>query len=80
MGWCDLKAELGSFLSDELDLLLAVSLLVILCTFVDVLLTILEHTIDQSGEPMSHSSDGFWGAEPATQASVLRAEVGLAFQ
>jgi hypothetical protein len=33
---------LGGLLSDELDLLLAVSWLVILCTFVDVLLTILQ--------------------------------------
>jgi hypothetical protein len=24
MGWCDLQAKLGGFLSDELDLLLAV--------------------------------------------------------
>jgi len=80
MGWCDLHAELGSLPSDELDLLLAVSLLVILCTFVDVLLTIPQHSIGQSSEPMSHSGDGFWGAEPATQAAVLRAEVGLASQ
>jgi hypothetical protein len=71
---------LGGLLSDELDLLLAVSSLVILCTFVDVLLTILQHSIDQSGKPMSHSGDGFWGAELAAQAAVLRAEVGLTSQ
>jgi hypothetical protein len=63
---------LCSFLSEKLDLLLAVPSLVILCTFVDVLLTILQNSIDQSSEPMSDSGDGFWGAEPATQAAVLR--------
>jgi hypothetical protein len=39
MSWCDLQAELGGLLSDELDLLLAVSLLVVFRPFVDVLLT-----------------------------------------
>jgi hypothetical protein len=43
---------LGSLPSDELDLLLAVSSLVIFCTFVDVLLTTLQHSIDQPSEPM----------------------------
>jgi hypothetical protein len=40
---CYLQAELGGLLSDELDLLLAVSLLVVFRTFVDVLLTMLQH-------------------------------------
>jgi len=71
---------LGSLFSDELDLLLAVSSVVILCTFVDVLLTILQHSIDQSSEPMRHRRDGFRGAKPAAQAAVLRPEVGLAFR
>lgn len=53
MGLRDLWAELGGFLSDELDLLLAVPLLVVFATFVDVV-TILQHSIDQPGEPMSH--------------------------
>ena len=80
MGWCDLQAELGGFLSGELDLLLTVSLLVVFRAFVDVLLTILQHPINQSGKPMSHGSDGFRGAELAAQASVLYAEVRLASQ
>jgi len=71
---------LGGLLSEELDLLLAVSSLVILCTFIDVVLTILQHSIDQSSEPMSHRRDGFRGAKPGAQAAVLRPEVGLAFQ
>jgi hypothetical protein len=65
MGGCDLQAELGCFLSDELDLLLAVSSLVVFGAFIDVLLPIFEHSIDQSGEAMSHRSDGFRGTELA---------------
>jgi hypothetical protein len=76
--WCDLQAELGGVLSDEPDLLLAVSLLVVFRPFVDVLLTILQHAIDQSGEAVRHGGDGFRSVEPGTQASVLRAETGLA--
>ena len=53
------RPEFGGLLSDELDLLLAVSLLVVLSPFVDVLLTILQHSIDESGKPMSHGCDGF---------------------
>ena len=80
MGCCDLQAELGCFLSEELDLLLAVSLLIVFRTFVDVMLTILEHSIDQSGEPMGHCGDGFRSAKLAAQASVLRTEVRPASQ
>ena len=80
MGWCDLQAEFSGLLFQEVDLLLAVSLLIVFRTFVDVVLAILEHSIDESGEPMGHSSDGFRGAKLAAQASVLRAEVGLASQ
>ncbi len=80
MSWCDLQAELGGLLSDELDLLLAVSLLVVFRPFVDVLLTILQHAIDQSGEAVRHGGDGFGSTELGAQASVLRAEIGLASQ
>lgn len=48
MSWCDLQAELGGLFSEELDLLVAVSLLVVLRPFVDVVLTILQHAVDQS--------------------------------
>ena len=71
---------MGRLLSDELDLLLAVPLLIVFRASVDVLLTIFQHSIDQSGQPVSHGGDGFRGAELAAQASVLRAEVGLASQ
>ena len=71
---------MGSLSSDELDLLSVVSSLVIFCTFVDVLLTILQHSIDQPSKPMSHRGYGSRGAELAAQAAVLRAEVGLASQ
>ena len=49
MSWCDLQAELGGFLSDELDLLLAVPLLVVFRAVVDVLLTVPQHAIDPAG-------------------------------
>ena len=55
-------------------------MLIVFRTFVDVVLAILEHSIDESGEPMGHSSDGFRGARLASQASVLRAEVRLTLQ
>ena len=70
----------AAFFLGEIDLLLVVSLLVVLRAFVDVLLTILQHAVDESGEPMGHSSEGFRGAKLAAQASVLCAEVGLASQ
>ena len=48
---CDLETQLGCFLSEELDLLSAVSVLVVLSAFVNVVLTILQHAIDQSSGP-----------------------------
>jgi hypothetical protein len=44
-----------------------VSLFVVLSAFIDVLLTVLQHSID---EPASHGRDGFRGTEPAAQASA----------
>jgi hypothetical protein len=80
MGRCDLQAELCGFFPEELDLLLAVSSFVVFRTFVYVMLTILQHSIDESGEAMSHGGNGFRSAELAAQASVLRTKVRLAFQ
>jgi hypothetical protein len=48
--------------------------------FVDILLTIFWHAIDQSGEAVRHSGDGFERTELGAQASVLHAYVGLAPQ
>ena len=59
MGCCYLEAELCGLLPEEVDLLLAVSLLIVFRAFVDVVLTILQHAIDQSGEPMSHAVMAF---------------------
>jgi len=42
-----------------LDLLLAISLVVIRGAFVEVVLAVLEHSIDESGESVSHGSDSF---------------------
>ena len=53
-------------------------LLVVLSPFVDVLLTVLQHSIDQSGEAVSHGGDGLRGTELGAQTAVLRAEVGAA--
>ncbi len=64
--------------TNELDLLLAVSLLVVFRTFVDVLLTILQHPINQSGKPVGHRRNGFGGAELGAQAAVLGSKVALA--
>src|SRR5260221_14281131 len=79
MSWCDLQAELGGLLSDELDLLLAVSLLVVFRPFVDVLLTILQHAIDQSGEAVRHGGDGFWGTPACSPTGGLPARIRLGF-
>jgi hypothetical protein len=56
---------LGGIFSEELDLLLAISSFVVFRTLIDVLLTILEHPIDESGQPVSHGGDGFRSAELA---------------
>ena len=45
--------------SKKLDLLLAVSSFVVFRTFVYVMLTIPQHSIDEAGEAMSHGGDGF---------------------
>jgi hypothetical protein len=80
MARCELQAELGGLFRKELDLLLAISSFVVVRIFVYVMLTILQHSIDESGEAMSHGGNGFRSAELAVQASVLRAKVRLAFQ
>jgi hypothetical protein len=61
-------------------LLLAVSAFIVFRTFVYVMLTILQHSIDEAGEAMSHGGDRFGCTKLAAQASVLRAKVRLAFQ
>ena len=77
-GWGELQAESSRLLSEELDLLLAVSLFIIFSTFVDVLLAIFQHAIDQSSQAMSHGGNSFGSTESAAQSSILRTEVGLA--
>ena len=72
MECCHLEAELRSLLAQERNLLLSVSLFIVFGAFIDVLLTILQHPINQSGKPMSHGGDGFRGAELAAQSAVLK--------
>ena len=59
-------------------MLLAVSLLVVLRAFVDALLTILQHAIDQSGRLVGHRRNGLGGAELGAHSAVLSSQVGLA--
>lgn len=58
-GLGDLESELGCVLSEQLDLLVAVSLFVVLSPFVDVSLSVLQHAIDQSGEAVRHAVMAF---------------------
>jgi hypothetical protein len=51
---------------------------VVLRTLVDVLLTVLQHSVDQPGEPVSDGGDSFRGTELAAQASAMCAEIRLA--
>jgi len=62
-GLRDLESEFGCVLSEQLDLLVAVSLFVVLGPFVNVSLTVLQHAIDQSGEAVGHGRDGLWGTQ-----------------
>src|SRR6266702_5909398 len=80
LGLDDLKAKLSRPLLQERDLLLAVSLLVVARTFVDVLVAKLQHPIDQKGELVGHRRDGLWGPEFGTKAAVLRPQIALALQ
>jgi len=56
----DLESKFGGSFSEQLDLLLAESFLIVLSPFVHVCLTVLQHAIDKSDESMSHSGNGFW--------------------
>ena len=58
----DLESKFGGSFSEQLDLLLAESFLIVLGAFVDVGLTVLEHAIHKSGESMCHSGDGLWSS------------------
>jgi len=69
--------NLRCLLFDEIDLLLAVSLLVVVRAYIDVLLTILQHAIDESGGPVGHRRNGFGGAELGAQSAVLGSQVAL---
>ena len=60
-GLGDLESEFGRVLSEQLDLLVAVSLFVVLGPFVNVSLTVLQHAMDESGEAVGHRRDGLWG-------------------
>ncbi len=69
---------MAAFLLEQLKLLFAKFLLIELSALVDVLLTVLQHAVDQSGEPMSHGRDRLRRSQFGSQAAVLRAQVTLA--
>ena len=59
-GLRDLESEFGGVLSEQLDLLVAVSLFVVLGPFVNLSLTVPQHAIDQSGVSVRHGRGGLW--------------------
>jgi hypothetical protein len=56
----------------------AIPVFVVLCSFDDVLLTVLQHPIDESCEPMGHGCDSLRGPQFGSQSTVLGAKVRLA--
>jgi hypothetical protein len=74
----DLESELSSLLPHEFDLLLPALLLVVVRTFINILLAILQHSIDESCEAVSHGSNSLWSAQFGSQSTVLSAEISLA--
>ena len=62
----DLESEFCRVLSEQLDLLVAVSLFVVFGSF-NVSLTALQHAIDESGEAVGHGRDGLWGTQLAVR-------------
>ena len=78
LGLGDLETEFGCPGTQGLDLLVSVSLFVVFSPFVDVLLTVLQHSVDEPSEPVRHRRDGLWGTKPGAQTAILRSEVGAA--
>ena len=80
VGCDELEPQLCGPELQEVHLLLAVSLFVVLLALVDVRVSPGEQSIHQPGEFVSHGGDRFGGAEFATEATILGAEVTLAPQ
>jgi hypothetical protein len=57
-----------------MELLVSIPLLVVVCSFVDISLTVLQHPIDESGEPMGHGRYGLRGSKFGAQTTVLGAQ------
>ena len=51
---------------------------VVLHPFVDVLFSVPEHAVDESGQHVGHGGDGFGCAETCSQAAELGSQVSLA--
>src|SRR5262245_45684611 len=76
----DLQPELGCSFLEQLDLLFAVAILVVLQTLVDVLVSPLEHAIHQTGELVCHRGDRFRRTESGAEATILAAQIALTSQ
>src|SRR4051812_26421945 len=74
-GFDDLQTQLRRSFLEQLHLLFAVALLVVLQTLVHVLMSPLEHAIDQDGQLVGHGRNRFRCAESAAEAAILGAEV-----
>ena len=78
VGFDDLQTQFRGSFPEQLHLLFAVALLVVLQTLIDVLVPPLQHAIDEASELVSHRGDGFRRAEFAAETAVLGTEVTLA--
>src|SRR6267142_5613284 len=67
----DMEAELGGGLLEQFDLLAAVPVLIILHSFVDVILSVLQHPVHYARKLVGHRGDRLRRSEPSSQATVL---------
>jgi hypothetical protein len=58
----ELEPEFRSLPLQRVDLLVAISLVVVLHPLVNVVVPVFQHAVDESGETVGHGGDGFGGA------------------
>src|SRR5262249_16330116 len=73
----DLQPQLRRSFFEQLHLLFAVALLVVLQTLVDVLVSPVEHAIDQSGQLVGHRGDCLRRTQSGAEPTVLGTEIAL---
>src|SRR5439155_23911246 len=74
----DMEAELGGGLLEQFDLLAAVPVLIILHSFVDVILSVLQHPVHYARKLVGHPGDRLRRSEPSSQATVLGSSIAAA--